>query len=571
MTETHLSALEGHPLLELFEQTQAIVFVKDRRGRYQYVNRRLCEFLGAAPSAILGRRDRELVDDLQLIETIEESDRRALAPGERVSVQRRSAVRAGKLHHFLVTKVPLPAPDGTVMAVCAILTELDERRARGLDGHPPFYDLLTDLPSKPVFMKRVDQVLSGLQDENACGALLLLDLDKFRLINDARGYECGDRILQEVAHRLTAGTFARDTVCRVGGDEFAILLTALGRDPGLRTYNAARTAEKLKLILTQTPFDVAGVLSALTVSIGVVLLTGGLCSANQALHDAELATHRAKALGGNRVVFHERKMQRAVQRRLDLEQGLRAALDARQLQMVVQPQGVLNGPWSGAELLSRWHHPVHGSVPPDVFIPLAERTGLIHRITDWSLGVACDLSRKLNEQGRALPVSVNISPVCLMARDFVSRVLLILERSGASGADLVFEITEGIWLQDAVATERRIKELARLGVHFSVDDFGTGYSNLSYLKDLSLYEIKIDKRLVRDLPGNADSCTITELALTMAQRLGLRTTAEGVETPAQARFLLDHGCDALQGYLLARPMPIEALLAYESSSLPQRN
>lgn len=564
MSSTNPYAMNDSRLVELLARTQSLVFVKDGEGRYLYANRRFCEFLGVQQTDIIGCRDRDFVTNVEMLETIEESDRQTLALGERVSVQRHSALKVdGTPHTFLVTKVPLFAPDKTVMAVCAILSEItDEAHSTGTYGRPPFYDLLTDLlPSRSVFMRRVEQALIATREKHAYGALLLLDFDKFQLINDARGYECGDQILQEAARRLAARTFANNTVCRIGGDEFAVLLPYVGDSRQAATINVQRIAQQLMLVLTQAPFDVVGIRSSLTVSIGIVLLAGESQDPEHTLHDAELATHRAKALGGNRVVFYEQTMQRDVQQHLDLEQGLSAALSENALQMFVQPQGTVDGVVSGAELLARWWHPEHGPIPPDIFIPLAERTGMIHQITDWSLGVACELANRLRNHGRQIPISVNISPVCLMARDFVHRTQMILERSSAAGSGLIFEITEGIWLRDAQVTKHRIKSLAHLGIRFSIDDFGSGYSNLSYLKNLSLYEIKIDKSLVQDLPQDADSCTIMELTLAMAQRLGLRTTAEGVETEAQAQFLTRCGCDALQGYLLARPMPIDTWLA----------
>lgn len=273
-----------------------------------------------------------------------------------------------------------------------------------------------------------------------------------------------------------------------------------------------------------------------------------------------MAMYRAKQSGRNRVTFYEQDMQSDVEQRLWLEHDLTQALHTPQLSMYLQPQYGSDARVTGAELLARWSHPTRGPVSPALFIPIAEETGLINHLGEWVLNEACSLLLRLQSAGETYPLSINVSPKRLMEPGFLEYVQDTLTRTGAPGNRLIFEITEGVLIHDIHNTARRMKELNLLGIRFSIDDFGTGYSNLAYLKRLPLYELKIDKSLVQDIPADPDSSAIAQLILAMASQLDLRVVAEGVETQAQADFLFENNCHALQGYLLARPMPIPTWL-----------
>jgi EAL domain-containing protein (putative c-di-GMP-specific phosphodiesterase class I) len=274
-----------------------------------------------------------------------------------------------------------------------------------------------------------------------------------------------------------------------------------------------------------------------------------------------VAAHHARQLGGNRTVFFEPGQQSALDERLDIMQHLAHALDTRQLRMHIQPQFGRDGQVRGAELLARWRHPTRGDIPPSVFIPIAEEAGLITRLTHWSLEVACETARKLRLLGAHYPLSLNISPKLLTGRCFAGAASRELAKNGIQGRQLIFEITERVLLEDNAEINRCIHDLSNLGIRFSIDDFGTGYSNLALLNRLPLYELKIDQSFVRGIPHNDDDLTITRMILAMAKQLGLEVVAEGVETEAQADFLSRHACSGLQGYLMARPMPIDQWLA----------
>ncbi|MER1967452.1 EAL domain-containing protein [Castellaniella sp. GW247-6E4] len=546
----------------ILDTVDAMIYIKDRERRYLYANRKVCEFFGLSVSDLVMRRDRELLDDASTADTIEQSDQQVLHLEQRVALQERlTSATTGKQHTFLSIKVPLRNAEGSVEAVCAILTDTTDRVQAEEQVHRlAFYDTLTDLPNRRMLISRLEQALESASSGQVFGALLILDLDNFKKINDTRGHVVGDRILQEVARRLVARTRERDTVSRVSGDEFMVLLTLLGTGIEESARNAMSVAEKLRLALLDDPLVVDGKPSVLSASIGLTLLQARSTSIDDVMREADMAMHRAKERGGNCVVFYEQDIQSEVEQRLWLEHDLTLALNTPQLCMHLQPQYAQGGRVTGAELLTRWNHPTRGAVSPALFIPLAEETGLINHLSDWTLEVACQVLLDLQALDETYPISLNISPKRLMDPNFVQYVRDILERTGAPGNRLIFEITEGVLIRDAHATMQRLDEITRLGIRFSVDDFGTGYSNLASLKRVPLYELKIDKSLVQDIPNDPDSMAIAQLILAMAEQLGLQVVAEGVETQPQADFLFQHDCDALQGYLMARPMPIDAWL-----------
>jgi EAL domain-containing protein (putative c-di-GMP-specific phosphodiesterase class I) len=266
---------------------------------------------------------------------------------------------------------------------------------------------------------------------------------------------------------------------------------------------------------------------------------------------------QAKQDGGNRTVFYGHGLQAKIRQRLALEHDLQLALNTDQLQMALQPQYASDDQVTGAEVLMRWTHPEQGPISPAVFIPIAEETGLINHLTDESIREACVILNALAPLGATYPISVNLSPKRLEDPGFSRRVREILSQTGAPADRLIFEVTEGLWIQDMAATTRSMHDLCAAGIRFSIDDFGTGYSNLAYLKRLPVHELKIDRSLVQEIPDDEDSLAIVEMVLEMGVRLGLRTVAEGVETQIQRDHLFRHGCNAIQGYLKARPMPVK--------------
>ena len=350
-----------------------------------------------------------------------------------------------------------------------------------------------------------------------------------------------------------------DTVARLGGDEFVVLLGNLGPEVESGARHAIGVAEKIRELL-ETPYDIEGLAYSATGSIGITLFPKAGERVDDLLREADTAMYRAKSAGRNRIAFFEPAMQSEVEERLALEQDLKESLGTEQMQVHVQPQFDAQRREVGAELLLRWQHPVRGSVSPAEFIPVAEASGLILRLGNRVIACACEALASMQRAGRLLPLSVNVSPRQFRSDDFVAGVCAALAASGAPASALILEVTEGLLIENWEETRSRMVELVALGVRFSIDDFGTGYSSLAYLKKLPLYELKIDRSFVRDIPHDASDTAIVQSILSVARHLKLRVVAEGVETEAQADFLVANACEGLQGFLFARPMPLAGWL-----------
>jgi diguanylate cyclase (GGDEF)-like protein len=422
-----------------------------------------------------------------------------------------------------------------------------------------FYDPLTGLPNRRLLLDRLAGLLASSQRQQVFSAVMFVDLDRFKTINDARGHATGDHLLRLAAQRLEELVRKSDTVARIGGDEFVVLLAHLAPDLPAAGNAAQGVAEKIRAALAQE-FEIGGQGYSCSASIGVTLLPKYSQSADDLLREADTAMYRAKGAGRNGIAFFESAMQAEVERRLTLERELAQAVEQNRLHMAYQPQFDCQGRLHGAELLMRWERDDGGMVSPAIFIPLAEETGLIVPLGIWALQQACLAQQRMSALGLSLPLSVNVSPQQFRQADFVQQVRSILQEHGVEPALLILEVTEGLLVERLEEIVARMNELAALGVRFSIDDFGTGYSSLAYLKRMPLYELKIDRSFIMDMPDDANDVVIVQTILAMAGQMGLRVVAEGVETQAQADFLAAHGCHALQGYLLGRPAPLPALL-----------
>jgi len=422
-----------------------------------------------------------------------------------------------------------------------------------------FYDPLTGLPNRRLLLDRLAGLLSSSQRQHLFSAVMFVDLDRFKTINDARGHATGDHLLRLAAQRLEELVRKSDTVARIGGDEFVVLLAHLAPDLAAAGNAAQGVAEKIRAALAQE-FEIGGQGYGSSASIGVTLLPRDGQQADDLLREADTAMYRAKGAGRNGIAFFEAAMQADVERRLTLERELGQAIEQERLHMVYQPQFDCHGRLHGAELLMRWERDEGGMVAPAIFIALAEEAGLIVPLGLWALKQACLAQQRMAVLGLSLPLSVNVSPQQFRQADFVQQVRSILQEHGVEPALLILEVTEGLLVEKMDEIVARMNELAALGVRFSIDDFGTGYSSLAYLKRMPLYELKIDRSFIMDMPDDANDVVIVQTILAMAVQMGLRVVAEGVETQAQADFLAAHGCHALQGYLLGRPAPLPALL-----------
>lgn len=425
-----------------------------------------------------------------------------------------------------------------------------------------YFDPLTNLPNRRLLMDRINQALISSNRGQSYCALLILDLDNFKTLNDTQGHDIGDQLLIAVAQRLTENVRQEDTVSRPGGDEFVLILDHLNQDEHIAATQAEMIAEKIRLAINQ-PFVLKGMQQThqTTASIGMTLFKGLENSVDVLLKQADVALYQAKDGGRNSLRFFNPAMQAAIDTRTDMENALRRALSRNELQLHFQPQVDENGRIVGAEALLRWLRPGVGMVAPARFIPLAEDTGLILPIGAWVLQTACTQLQAWADRSetRHLQLAINVSARQFHQDDFVDQIAECLNMSAIDPTRLKLELTESIVLDKIDEVIERMQQIKALGVSFSMDDFGTGYSSLSYLKRLPLDQVKIDQSFVRDLSVDLNDAAIVRAILAMSRSLGLNVIAEGVETRGQHEFLLLNGCLAFQGYLFGKPMPIEEL------------
>jgi diguanylate cyclase (GGDEF)-like protein/PAS domain S-box-containing protein len=453
---------------------------------------------------------------------------------------------------------------GKPQAVLAIATDVSGRKDTERAMHRlAFYDPLTGLPNRQLLSDRLEQALAASARHGRRGALLFIDLDNFKTLNDTLGHDQGDLLLKQVGQRLAGCVRETDTVARFGGDEFLVMLQELGVDAEVAAHHTREVAQKILDTLSE-PYRLDGHEHRCTPSIGIAPFLGHQHSAGELLKQTDLAMYEAKAAGRNALRFFDPAMQAAVSRRAALESDLRAALTQQEFVLHYQPQADAQGQTIGVEALMRWRHPRHGMVSPAEFIPLAEETGLIHALGQWVLDSACRLLADWRDRPglQRLAMSVNVSPRQFHHPDFVEHVTDALRRSGAPAAQLKLELTESLLVDDMEAIIGRMELLQSLGVGFSLDDFGTGYSSLAYLKRLPLDQLKIDQSFVRDVLTDANDAAIARTIIALGQSLGQHVIAEGVETQAQRDLLLSQGCHGYQGYYLSRPLPVDELLAW---------
>jgi len=438
------------------------------------------------------------------------------------------------------------------------LEDLSQRKAAEEEiRYLAFYDLLTQLPNRRLLLDRLQQALGAGARRQRLGALLMLDVDNFKTLNETRGHDQGDALLRQVAARLRDAVDGAHTVGRQGGDEFVVVLEDLGEDPVQVAAMAQEVGQAILQALRQPYVLDDGQDCHATVSIGATIFQGLDDTVDELLRRADLAMYQAKKAGRDALQFFDPRMQQVVRERATLEQDLRTGLAHKQFELFYQPQ-VEDGRIIGAEGLVRWRHPSKGFVSPANFIPLAEESGLIVPLGEWVLHTACEqLERWSRDPALSdLVVAVNVSPRQFYQAQFVDQVLAALALSGAPPSRLKLELTEGLLLTDIDDTIAKMVQLKQHGVGFSLDDFGTGYSSLAYLKRLPLDQLKIDQSFVRDVLTDPNDAAIAKTIVALGMSLGLRVIAEGVETEAQRAFLHEHGCHAWQGYLLSPPVPV---------------
>ena len=423
-----------------------------------------------------------------------------------------------------------------------------------------FYDELTHLPNRRLLIERLEQALAQCGRSASHGALLYLDLDHFKDVNDTLGHEWGDELLRQAGIRLCQCVRTTDTVARLGGDEFVVVLQGLDAQAAEAAMQAEAVAQKI-LMQLNVPYALTGAELHCPPSIGVALFQDAQLSVLELLQRADMAMYQAKAQGRNAMSFFDPAMQAQASARAALEADVRQGLERMEFCLHYQPVVDAAGQVQGAEALVRWMHPQRGMVPPGEFIPLSEQTGLIHSLGRLVLQAACvQLMRWAADPVRChWTLAVNVSAREFRHPDFVAQVLDILQQTGADAGLLKLELTESLLLQDVEDSIAKMQALRKQGVGFSIDDFGTGYSSLSYLKRLPLDQLKIDQSFVRDVLTDPNDAAIACTVIALGRSLGLEVVAEGVETHAQRKFLLRNGCQRFQGYLFGRPGPADTL------------
>jgi diguanylate cyclase (GGDEF)-like protein len=422
--------------------------------------------------------------------------------------------------------------------------------------HLALHDTLTGLPNRTLLADRIQQAIQVAKERGSCFALMFIDLDGFKPVNDAFGHHMGDQLLYQVGQRLREDLRSQDTLARIGGDEFVLLVQLSQPD------DALRLAERQVGLINQA-FRVAEHELKISASVGIALFPGNGATPQELLMNADAAMYHAKGMGKNGYSFFDASMNTNARKQLQLLQDLRNALELQQFRLYYQPKfDAISGRPVGAEALLRWEHPEQGLLLPDKFIELAEKTGLIIAIGDWVLNEACRQMHVWFARGyHDWRIAVNLSALQFCHAGLVKSVANALERHQLPANSLTLEITETTAMSDADASMTVLQKLSDMGIDLSIDDFGTGYSSLMYLKRLPANELKIDRGFVRDLEHDSDDAAIVSAIVALGQALGLRIVAEGVETDVQQNFLTSLGCNSLQGYLLGHPLPADGFMA----------
>jgi diguanylate cyclase (GGDEF)-like protein/PAS domain S-box-containing protein len=548
---------------ELLDKAQDAIFVQDMDSRVVYWNKSAERLYGWTAEEVRGRRIGDIFKETlaELNEGVASVLKHGEWDGELSQRHRNGSVLIVESRCTLVRK-----DDGTPRSILAINTDITNRKAaEARIQHLAFYDVLTELPNRRLLRERLDTALEAAVRRGNMGALLFIDLDDFKTLNDTLGHDTGDLLLRQVALRLTSCVRARDTVARFGGDEFVVILEALSEHVGIGETEAKAVAGKILAALIQ-PYQLGNCEYNGTGSVGIALFPGWSDTADDLLKRADLALYRVKVQGGNAMCFFDPAMQTQFASRAALKADLRKALKNRQFELHYQPQVDVNGYVTGAEALLRWRHPRGGMVPPSEFIPLAEEAGLIMELGRWVLQTACSRLARWAPlpQMERIGISVNVSLRQFLDSNFVTLVEEVLRESGANPRRLKIEITESSVMEKVDDTIAKMTALKVHGVSFSLDDFGMGYSSLSHLRRLPLDQVKIDQSFVKDVVTNVKDASIARTIITLGRNLNLSVIAEGVETREQREFLENEGCYAYQGYLFSdavAPPQFEAFVA----------
>ncbi|HEY0720515.1 MAG TPA: EAL domain-containing protein [Gammaproteobacteria bacterium] len=543
-------ASELRKLSQAVEQSPVAVMITDSKGNIEYVNPRFCKVSGYSAEEVLGKNPR-LLKSNHIPAAVYDDLWRTISSGQTWQGEMQNRSKQGRLFIEYATISPVFNAQGEITHFMAVKEDITERKAfEERLWQQSNFDPLTKLPNRALLLDRLDQAMGRAHLENSKIALLLIDLDNFKTVNDSLGHEVGDEFLLQVAKRLQGLVREGDTLARIGGDEFALILSR-----AQTLYELEESAEAILQALVPV-LKLGATDLFVSASIGIALHPQDGASSGELLKNADAAMYRAKASGRGTYRFFTPELNHQLEQRLQLETALRGALARNELSVYYQPQvDCSEGSVVGCEALLRWHSPELGHIQPDHFIPLAEETGLIIEIGRWVLGEACREARRWHDAGYPwLHVSVNLSLRQFHHRGLVGSVQKALRDSRLPPSALELEVTESILMEDVDHVAAVLAELKQLGVRIALDDFGTGYSSLSYLKRFPFNVLKIDRTFVRDVITNSDDAALCEAIIVMAQRLKLKVIAEGVETEEQYIYLCSRGADLLQGYYFGKAL-----------------
>lgn len=547
-------------LSKAVEQSPDSIVISDTKGNIQFVNEAFLKNTGYTLPEVIGKNPKFRQSGNTPRTTYEDMWRNLLQG----NVWRGELINRHKNHSESIeyaTIAPVRDEQGNVTHYLSIQQDISaQREAEALVHQLSYFDPLTNLPNRKLLIEWLEKGTGHDQRPLSGGALLLLNIDRFKKFNEAHNLLMGDALLKAFAERLSSIIKEPVSLARTSGDEFALLLGASPDHSVQMSHQALALAECLQNQL-ETPINVEGECFVITVSIGITTFASGVNERPaDILRRADVALHRAKSAGGKQLAFFENAMGEEARRSFNIERALRLAIPNNELALHIQPQVTAQGRVVGAEALIRWHHPEKGLISPGEFIPIAEESDLINDLGNWVLQEACTLIKQLNDAGQALRIAVNISSRHFHQADFVDSIKNLLIQSQASPQCLTLEITESLVINHIDQVISKMNELAELGIHFSLDDFGTGYSSLAYLKRLPINELKIDRTFVQDAPNNPRDAALVETIMAVARHMKLTLVAEGIETQAQADFLNKHGEVVHQGYFYGKPRPIQEWL-----------
>lgn len=548
-SETYLNAI--------LRYSPTLISVKDLDGNVVLASEHFKQMANIDESGFVGKNVFDIYPQ-DVAQSLWDIDHAAQSKQQTFETELDLMHKDGSLHTYLIVKFPLRNKEDNVFGVCTIGTDISERKMaedalreqQSRLNYMAFHDSLTALPNRSLFYDRIFHGLARARRSNSKLALMLLDIDRFKIINDSLGHDSGDLLLKAIATRLNEGVRDMDTVARLGGDEFVVVLE------GVHDIDDVIFVANKLLVTLARPLEISGHEITTTVSIGVSIFPDDGSDTDELLKNADIAMYKAKEAGKNNCQFYAKGMSATAVNYLLLENDLRRALELEQLTLHYQPQVDLKtGELTGVEALVRWQHPERGLVSPAHFIPLAEETGLIVPIGEWVLREACRQQKAwLNAGKHVSKMAVNLSPRQFRQKNFPGKVEAILRETQLKAEYLELEITESCAMEHAGETINQLNQLNQMGLYLAIDDFGTGYSSLAYLQRFPIQKLKIDSSFVHDIQDDDNDAAIAKSIIGLAHNMQLNVVAEGIETEAQAEWLRQQGCDQGQGFLYAKPL-----------------